>query len=161
MGNEASSKAMQEALQAAVARMNNGSDAKIGPDMMSTLMTFLPRLLQNNGSGEEMLERLDTLQKGDLTSLREQVQSLRKQCHRMLKSQEQLLMKVHEIQRQQVAAAGAVLDLAQQMARIRIIDDTADYEEDHQRDDLSAPAMTGRMASRAARNGNGRRHRET
>lgn len=158
MGNEESTKAMQEALQAAVTRMNNGSDSKIGPDMMSTLMTFLPKLLQNNGSGEEMLERLDTLQKGDLASLREQVQSLRKQCYRMLKSQEQLLMKVHEIQRQQVAAAGAVLDLAQQMARIRIIDDTADYEDDH---DLSAPAMTGRMASRAARNGNGRHHRET
>jgi hypothetical protein len=161
MGNEESTKAMQEALQTAVTRMNSGSDSKIGPDMMSTLMTLLPKLLQNNGSGEEMLERLDTLQKGDLASLREQVQSLRKQSYRMLKSQEQLLMKVHEIQRQQVAAAGAVLDLAQQMARIRIIDDIPDYEDDHERDDLSASAMTGRMAARAARNGNGRRHRET
>jgi hypothetical protein len=160
MANAESTKAMQEALQAAVARMNSGSDSKMSPDMLGTLMAFLPKLLQNNGSGEEMLERLDALQKEELATLREQVQILRKQCYRMLKSQEQLLVKVDEIQRQQVAAAGAVLDLAQQMARIRIIDDTADYEDEDDRDVPPAPAMSSRMASRNGKNGNGRRARE-
>ena len=101
-------KAMQDALQTAVARMNAPSAGEPKINLMEAIGPFvalLPRLLQNNG-GEEVLDRLETLQKGDLTVLREQVQILRKQCYRMLKSQEQLLEKVHEIQRQQVAAAG-------------------------------------------------------
>src|SRR5262245_50262371 len=107
MVNTDTSKGMQEALQSAIARMNNGngsSEHKSNPgDLISAFLPLLPKLLQNNGSGAEVLEKLDSLQRGDLTLLREQVQMLRKQCYRMLKSQEQLLAKVHEIQRQQVA----------------------------------------------------------
>jgi len=155
-------KAMQEALQASVARMNSHTgDAKPGAsDLLTALMPLVPRLLQNNG-GEEVLDKIETLQKGDLTSLREQVQVLRKQCSRMLKAQEQLLEKVHEIQRQQVAAAGAVLDLAQQMARISFIDDPEVGVDEHDRGAPPAPAFDYRADSRARRNGHGRPERET
>lgn len=159
MTNTDTSKAMQEALQSAIARMNNGngSDHKSNPgDLISAFMPLLPRLFQNNGHGEEMLERIDSLQKGDLAHMREQVQLLRKQCYRMLKSQEQLLMKVHEIQRQQVAASGAVLDLAQQMARITFVEDTSAGEDDLEREPPPAPAVN-RSKPRTGRNGSGRR----
>jgi len=166
MVNTDTSKVMQEALQAAIARMNNGngngsSEHKPGTgDLISAFIPLLPKLLQNNGSGEEMLEKIDSLQKGDLAPLREQVQILRKQCYRMLKSQEQLLAKVHEIQRQQVAASGAVLDLAQQMARITFVEDTSAGEDDLEREPPPAPALN-RGKPRASRNGNGKRHRDS
>ena len=164
MVNTDTSKAMQEALQSAIGRMNNGngsSDHRSNTgDIISAFMPLLPKLLQNNGSGQEMIDRLDSLQKGDLTPLREQVQMLRKQCYRMLKSQEQLLAKVHEIQRQQVAASGAVLDLAQQMARITFVEDTSAGEDDLEREPPPAPVVN-RVKPRTSRNGSGRRHRDS
>jgi len=167
MVNTDTTNVMQEALQAAIARMNNGngnghgSDHKPNPsDLLSAFMPLLPKLFQNNGNGEEMLEKIDSLQKGDLAPLREQVQLLRKQCYRMLKSQEQLLAKVHEIQRQQVAASGAVLDLAQQMARITFVEDTSAGEDDLEREPPPAPAVN-RAKPRTGRNGSGRRQRDT
>jgi hypothetical protein len=78
----------------------------------------------------------------------------------MLKSQEQLLSKVHEIQRQQVAASGAVLDLAQQMARITFVEDTSAGEDDLERDPPPAPAAH-RVKPRTSRTGNGKRQRDT
>ena len=164
MVNTDTSKAMQEALQSAIARMNNGngsSDHRSNTgDLISAFMPLLPKLLQNNGSGQEMIDRLDSLQKGDLMPLREQVQILRKQCYRMLKSQEQLLAKVHEIQRQQVAASGAVLDLAQQMARITFVEDTSAGEDDLEREPPPAPVVN-RVKARTSRNGSGKRHRDS
>jgi hypothetical protein len=160
---------MQEALQAAVSRLNsNGSTEATRPAMsefMGPLMTILPKLLQNAGAGEEVLGKLDT-QKSDLADVREQMQLLRKQSYRILKFQEQLYAKVHEIQRQQVVAAGAVLDLAQQLARITFVDDVAtDGEDDRYSYDEPeappAPAMSGRMESRTRTNGSGRRQRNT
>jgi hypothetical protein len=117
-------------------------------------MSVLPKLLQNDGSGEEMIEKLDALQKGDLTSLRGQVRILRKQCHRMLKSQKRLLGRVSEIQRQQTAVASAVLDLAQQIARITFFEDVPAGEDDYERRAPYAPARHGRTESRP--NGDGR-----
>ena len=162
MANTDTSQVMQEALQAAIARMNNGNGSEHKSstgDIISAFMPLLPKLLQSSGSGDEMLERLDSMQRADLTPLREQVQILRKQCYRMLKSQEQLLAKVHEIQRQQVAASGAVLDLAQQMARITFVEDSSAGEDDLEREPPPAPAAN-RSKSRVGRNGNGRRHRD-
>ena len=160
MSNGDTTKQMQEALQAAVTRMNTGSGsapARPGGDMLGAAMTILPKLLQSSGASEEMLEKLDALKKDELAALREQVQIVRKQCHRMLKFQEDLLSKVHEIQRQQVAAAGAVLDLAQQMARITFIDDAPvdDYEG---QGDMAA-ALDYRPGPRNGRSS--RRERET
>ena len=162
MSND-STKAMQDALQTAVARMNAGSASAGEPkinlmEAVGPLVALLPRLLQNSG-GEEVLDRLESLQKGDLTVLREQVQILRKQCYRMLKSQEQLLEKVHEIQRQQVAAAGAVLDLAQQMARITLLDDSSADGSDDEAEGLAMPAMHYRAEQATRKNGHATRHR--
>lgn len=160
MSND-STKAMQDALQTAVARMNAGSAGEPKINLMEAvgpLVAMLPRLLQNAG-GDEVLDRLENLQKGDLTVLREQVQILRKQCYRMLKSQEQLLEKVHEIQRQQVAAAGAVLDLAQQMARITLLDDSSADGGDDEVEGLAVPAMHYRAEPTTRKNGHATRHR--
>ena len=164
------SKAMQEALHAAVTRMNNGNGngngngshgladaAKFSPDMMGVLMSVVSKLLQGSESSEELVDKLDALQKGDLTTLREQVQVLRKQCFRILKSQEQLFLKVEEIQREQNNVARAVLDLAHHMARITFIDDTPGVDDEDDR----APDSYRRTESRVNGNGHGRKPRGT
>jgi uncharacterized protein (DUF58 family) len=149
---------MQEALQAAVARLNSGANGS-GESKFSMFQAFAPLLpllpkLLNTGASEEMLERLDTLQKNDLWALRDQVQILRKQCERMLKA------RVHEIQRQQVAAAGAVLDLAQQMARITFVEDHGLGDDDEEDGAQASSGNTYRSDSRL-KNGSGGRQRET
>ena len=151
-------KAMQEALQQAVARINSGSTetkSPIAPDMFAMLMTIVPKLLQGSQSSEELVEKLDTLQKGDLTSLREQVQILRKQCYRLLKSHERLLTKVEEIQMQQASIGRAVLDLAHHMSRITFIEDVPGGDEDFEPEPSPIPESYRRAESRANGNGNG------
>ena len=151
-------KAMQEALQAAVARINNGSaDAKppIPPDMFGMLMTIVPKLLQGSQSSEELVEKLDALQKGDLTTLRDQVQILRKQCYRLLKSHERLLAKTEEIQIQQASIGRAVLDLANHMSRITFLDDVPGGDDDYEPEEPMAESYR-RAPSRVNGNGNGR-----
>jgi hypothetical protein len=155
-----SSKAMQEALNATVARMHNGTGNGAAPagatmpaptDLLGLLVTVLPKLLQNNEASEEMIEKLDekleSLQKGDLTALREQVLLLRKQCHRLLKGQAELLGAVHEIQKQQGVANEAIVELAQQMSRMQIIDPLAvddGYEERYEQHDApGGPVRNG------------------
>ena len=161
-------KAMQDALHAAVARMNgngNGNGSAGGtesrgfsPDMMGVVMSVVSKLLQGSETSEELVEKIDALQKGDLTTLREQVQILRKQCFRMLKAQEQLFLKVEDIQREQTNVARAVLDLAHHMARITFIDD-AGGEDDDERDALHASEHGRRSESRVNGSGNGRGRR--
>lgn len=156
-------KAMQEALQAAVARINSGAaDTKppIAPDMFGMLMTIVPKLLQGSQSSEELVEKLDTLQKGDLTTLREQVQILRKQCYRLLKSHERLLGKVEEIQIQQASIGRAVLDLAHHMSRITFIDDVPAGDDDYEADEPMVESYR-RAESRVNGNGHARSQKET
>ena len=157
--NAETTKAMQEALQAAVARMNSGSVEGRPPmaDLISTAVAILPKLLQNFGSGDEVIHRLDALRKTDLAALREDVHAVRRQNHKLLKFQEDILVKIHEIQRQQVAAAGAVLDLAQQMARVSFLDASDQDEDDREMEAPPAPPSRDRVLSRAGRNGGGRR----
>ena len=125
-------KAMQEALQSAVARMNGGSsEPRSSPlEALAPLLSMLPALLQNRESGEDVAEKLEELRKGELATLRDQVHVLRKQCARLMKSQEQILARLRDLQRQQSAAADAVLELAGQMARIRFVGDVAPGEEE-------------------------------
>ena len=151
-------KAMQEALQAAVARMNSAPGDGRPPmaDLISAAVTLLPKVLQNFGSGDELLHRIDALRTADLAPLRQEMQALRKQNHRMLKFQEEMLVKIHEIQRQQVAAAGAVLDLAQQMGRISFLDAADEDEDDRELQAPPAPAARDRAPSRAGRIGGNR-----
>jgi hypothetical protein len=162
-------KAMQDALHAAVTKMNGNGNGSNGlgdmkgfsPDMMGVLMSVVSKLLQGSESSEELVEKLDALQKGDLTSLRDQVQVLRKQCFRILKSQEQLFLKVEEIQREQNNVARAVLDLAHHMARITFIDDATEIDDDHDGDGLRGHEGGRRTDSRVNGGGAGRRPRGT
>jgi hypothetical protein len=141
-----STKAMQDALQAAVARMNAGpSEPRSSPmETLAPLLSMLPVLLQNRESGDDVADKLDELRKGEIATLREQVLILRKQCSRMLKSQEQLLDRLCDVQRQQRVAGDAVLELAQQMSRIRFVGDVPsdDEEDDYERDLPLAPEST-------------------
>lgn len=143
---------MQDALQAAVTRMNghNGSTESRGipPDTFGTLMSFVPKLLQNNEAGGQMLDKLDALQKGDLTSLRGDVQILRKQCFRVFKSQEQLLSKLGELEQQQAAIGHAVLELANQLARITFVDDDKDDDAPTGRDQSRSESRSNQAATR-------------
>jgi len=155
---------MQDALQAAVARINNGAGEvkqPIAPAMFGMLMTIVPKLLQGSQSSEELVEKLDALQKGDLTSLREQVQILRKQCYRLLKSHERLMTKVEEIQMQQAPMGRAVLDLAHHMSRITFIDDVPGGDDDYEQEPPPVPESYRRAESRVNGNGRARSQRET
>jgi hypothetical protein len=157
---------MHEALQAAVTRLNghNGSaePRAAPPDTIGTLLSFVPKLLQNNEAGGQMLDKLDALQKGDLTSLRGDVQILRRQCFRVFKSQEQLLTKLGELEKQQAAIGHAVLELANQLARITFVgsdgddDSNAPPDRDEPRPDLS---RNNRTATR--QDGRGKRRQST
>jgi len=157
---------MQDALQAAVTKMNgngsngNGESKGFSPDMMGVVMSVLGKLLQGSESSEELVDKLDAMQKGDITALREQVQVLRKQCFRILKSQEQLFLKVEEIQREQNNVARAVLDLAHHMARITFIDDSPGVDDDDDRG-MHGSDSYRRTESRVNGNGHGRRPRGT
>ncbi|HET7291243.1 MAG TPA: hypothetical protein VFM88_02350 [Vicinamibacteria bacterium] len=126
---------MQEALQAAVARMNSGSsESRSSPmEALAPLLTMLPALLQNRDSGEDVGEKIDELRKGELATLRDEVHVLRKQCSRLMKAQQQALARMRDLQRQQAVAADAVLELARQMARITFVGAVPD-EDDDQRD---------------------------
>ena len=88
------------------------------------------------------------------------VQILRKQFSRMLKSQEQLLVKMDEMQGQQSAVAQVVLDLARQMARITFIEDAPTGDDDHERDAPPARESYRRPGSRTNGNGRGRSQHE-
>jgi hypothetical protein len=166
--NTETTKLMQDALQAAVTRINNGSagsagsaEPQAGPaDTIGAVMSVLPKLLRNNESSEDLLEKLDALQTGGLTPLREQMQILRKRSSLMLKSQEQLVAKVDELQRQQSAIARVVLDLARQMARITLVEEVPTGDDDDEREAPPAPESYRRAEFRTNGDGRGRSQRE-
>jgi|SRR6476620_2232545 hypothetical protein len=156
-------KVMQEALQAAVTRLNNnqGAEPRAAPaaDTLGTLMSFVPKLLQGNEAGGQMLEKLDALRKGELTTLRGDVQILRKQCYRVFRQQEHLLQKLEDLQQQQTAVGHAVLELAQQMARITFVDG-ADDDEDYESESPPERESPRRADARANRSGARQKGRE-
>jgi hypothetical protein len=146
-------KAMQEALNAAVKQLNNGSGAVRPPmpaDPMGMLMTLLPRLLPGQDTdSEELGEKVEGVQK-DVAGVRADVQVLRKQVHRVFKMQEQVLAELAELQKQQLAVSQAILDLAGQMARIEILEDPGDDEGRDARGG-SAPSARPPRAGRSPR----------
>lgn len=120
-------KAMEEALQAAVARMNRPStNGSSGSDPISLLMAVLPKLLENRSDREDVLEKIEGLQTEDLAVLREQVRLARKQLHRLLTSQEVVLEELRQLREQQAAVGNAVLHLAKEMARVEILEQMPD-----------------------------------
>lgn len=126
-------KAMQDALDAAVRSLNNGSHgsdspAPARPDTMGAILTILPKLLRGNEANEQVVEKLDKLQKGDITALKAQVLTLRKQCRHLLKSHELLITQLAEIDKRQHTMIDAILDLRDQMARVVIAEDPPDSD---------------------------------
>jgi hypothetical protein len=122
-------KALEEALQAAVARMNkNGNSAPTTPEPIALLMALLPKLLEKNEERDDLLEKIDELQKDDLATLREQVRGARKQLHRVLKTSEIILAELGQLREQQTAVGNAVLHLARQMSRVQILEEMPDDE---------------------------------
>lgn len=120
---------MQDALDAAVRSLNNGSATEApsrSSDTIGAVMAILPKLLRGNETGEELVEKLDQLQKGDITALKEQVLTVRKQCHRLLRTQEVVMAQLAEIDKRQNMMIDAILDLRDQMARVVIVEDPPD-----------------------------------
>ena len=118
-------------------------------------MSIVQKLLQGSESSEELVEKLDTMRTDDLASLREQVQILRKQCIRVMKSQEQLLEKVDDIRKEQTTIGRAVLDLAHHMAHITFIDDAPagnPYREDEADEEDSKRGLSSSLNGTTGRN---------
>jgi hypothetical protein len=124
---------MQDALDAAVRSLNNGSAGSDPPsrssDTVGAILTILPKLLRGNEASEALAEKLDNLQKRDITPLKEHVLTLRKQCHRLLRTQELLMTQLAEIDKRQSMMIDAILDLRDQMARVVIMDDVPESED--------------------------------
>lgn len=155
------SKAMEDALQAAVARMSNGSngEAPTGPgglpmEPFGLLMALLPKLLENNEEREDLAEKLDGLEKDKFEPLHEQIRGARKQIHRVFKQQERILEELQEMREQQTAVGNAVLHLAEQMARVEIVDDAMDSEDDD--DDIEDSDVYDDLSSAIAADRRGR-----
>jgi hypothetical protein len=139
-------RAMQDALDAAVRSMNSSvegantgstAEAPAPParsfDTIGAIMTILPKILQGSEVVEEVIEKLESLQKGELAGLAEQIQALRQQSHRMLKAQqqlfrfqEQILAEMRDLQRGQASTSAALAELAHHMARVEILDPLLD-----------------------------------
>jgi hypothetical protein len=135
--------AMQEALQTAVKRMNGNAAAATGiSDPIGLLVSILPKLMQNNGDKDDLVDKIDGVQK-ETGAARAEILAVRKQLHRIYKLQEDTLAELRELQRQQIALGQAVLDLADQMAKIEILEDPRD---DGGRDGRGAAAASARPA---------------
>jgi hypothetical protein len=125
-------KAMEEALQAAVARMAKSEAGGASPpvDPMGLLMALLPRLLASNEEREDLAEKFEGLEKDALAPLQEEVRGLRKQVHRVFKMQGEIVEELRGLREQQTAVGSAVLHLAEQMARVQIVDDLSEDPDD-------------------------------
>jgi hypothetical protein len=151
--NTDTTKAMQEALQAAVKRMTanqggdtgsngntngSGSGNVVPPpsDPISVLAAVIPKFFQNNDDREDLADKIDDLKKGELAVLHAELQLMRKQLHRTFKMQQDLLTEVRQLQQQHLSMGHAVLDLAAQLARVEIIQEpSADaYEQEGEQD---------------------------
>ena len=146
-------KAMEQAPQAAVARMNNrsSSNGSSGTDPVSLLMAILPKLLERKEDDrEDVLEKIEGLQTEELASLREQLRGARKQLQRVIKSQELVLNELRELREQQAAVGNAVLHLAQEMSRVEILGETPEVAEPDLYEGLSSSIAGDPVARRAA-----------
>jgi hypothetical protein len=126
-------KAMEEALQMAVAHMARQQDGGGGngaSNPLHLLAAVLPKLLSNDEEREDLVEKLEGLEKETFGPLQEQILGLRKQVHRVGKLQEAIIAELQELREQQTAVGNAVLHLAEQMSRIGIVDDQLDDDFD-------------------------------
>jgi hypothetical protein len=160
-----STRVMQEALQAAVARMNNGSPpapSSPPPDTLGLLATLLPKLLNSQGEErDELAERIEALQKEDLAPLRAEVQALRRNLHQVFKMQQRIVAHLNALDQRQEATSGALLDLAGQMARVQIIPELPpeteeDEEHEEEEEEPEPPPAPRRPVRGRATEGSGK-----
>ncbi|MBK8258881.1 MAG: hypothetical protein IPK82_40260 [Polyangiaceae bacterium] len=139
------SKQMEEALQAAVARMNRPepSSAPAGSDPIAILAALLPKLIENRAEKSELVEKLDGLRNDELVPLRKQLRLIRVKLHEMAQAQGQLIEAVNQISEQQSAVNEAVLHLAGQVERIQVVAASDDFDD--------APAVDERRAAPISR----------
>jgi hypothetical protein len=123
-------RAMEDALQAAVAKMSGtpalpGGGAPAAPslDPIALLMTLLPKLLDRGAGDDDVGERLVSMQKEELQPLREQLARQQQLLERLFRAQKAVLHKLSAIETVQSAIGGAVTSLTEQMARIELVDD--------------------------------------
>ena len=130
----ANTKAMEEALQAAVSRMNrsetNGGSVP-HTDPIGLMAAILPKLLDNKGVRDAMLEKIEGLHTDDLLPLREELRLARKQIHRLHKAQDEMMAILRQLSEQQAAVGDTVLHIANQMARIEFVEPVADHVDHH------------------------------
>ena len=123
-------KAMEDALQAAVARIGNGHGS--GSDQMASspmadpiglLMSVLPKLLEGRGGNQEDVnEKLEALQKDDLAPIRQQMKAQGELLRRVFRAQKILLRELRAVQSVQSALGSVVSNMASQL---EVIDDGA------------------------------------
>src|SRR5262249_44791668 len=121
--------AMQEALEAAVRKMNNGNgsaNASVPADPISAAISILPKLIGKGDDTEELLEAIGELNRQTMDGMQEQVRILRKQVHRIGQMQEQMMRELRQLAEQQHAASSTLLLLAEHMERLQIVDEAAD-----------------------------------
>jgi len=154
----ANTKAMEEALQAAVSRMNkpDGSSGGGGggTDPLGVLAAVLPKLLENRGEREDLAERVEAVRTEDLAPMREQIRAIRVRLHQLAKSQDAVLSALDQLREQQTAVGEAVLQLARQMARIEVLSEPEDEPE------IPAPRRAPAPAPRAPAHKAPRRNRK-
>ena len=136
--NNPNTKAMEEALQSAVARMQQAPAPGAGagmamPDPLGMAMAVLPKLLEGNGAREDLLEKLEELQQEDISALRKQLDVQTQLLERVFRAQKLLLRQVRTLEDSQRTTESAVLELAEQMERVQILEeipgDTEVYDE--------------------------------
>jgi DNA repair ATPase RecN len=139
-------KAMEEALQAAVSRMNQPQAAPTHTDPLGVVAAVLPRLLENREDRQDIAEKIDGLRTEDLAPLREQIQLVRQKLHRLGKAQDTMMTALDQLREQQTAIGEAVLELVRQMARVQILDEAPEDLEEEVRAPARRPAAAPRRA---------------
>jgi len=154
---------MEEALQAAVSRMNrsetNGGHVPPTTDAIGLIAAVLPKLLENRGQREAVVEKIDEIHTEDLVPLREELRLVRKQVHRLHKANEEMMALLHQLREQQTAVGDAVLHIADQMARIELVESVPDDAEPYDRVRHSAQAASAPRRTAAQSTNAGQRVR--
>ena len=121
-----STKAMEEALEAAVARMGKPAEtARPAPsEPIAMLAAILPKLIENHGE-RSVAQKIESLQEEELHPLRDQILVVRRRLRHITKTQSEILSTLASLRQQQTAIGDAVLELVNQMARISILEESA------------------------------------
>jgi hypothetical protein len=153
----ANTKAMEEALEAAVARMGKPAEPPrpaASSEPLAMLAAILPKLIESHGE-RSAAQKIDSLREEDLQPLRDQMRTVRRRLHQITKTQAEILGAVESLRQQQTVIGDAVLELVNQMARVRIVEESDQVPEpwalSPRRAHHAASAGTGEKAARRTR----------